>query len=119
MPAIIRVDRLTMDAKGIRELCHTREMADAAADWARTIANNVNRAAGSDVTNLAGQRSSRRMARAGGVGADPETVWGKVLAVDPGWHLIEYGTWSVEPRAPFRRGAEDSGVHYRDGGPDA
>lgn len=112
MAATITVDRIDVTKKGILELAHSQAMADAAAEWARTIARSVNGVA--DATNLRGKAPT--LASPAGVGADVESVFGKVNTYDPGWHFLEYGTYNQSPTAPFRIGVQRTGVRYVDGG---
>lgn len=38
-----------------------------------------------------------------------------VEVASPGWHLPEYGTSTIEPTAPIRRGVRLAGLDFREG----
>jgi len=113
MAADITLSRVEWDAAGLKGLADLPEMAEAAARWATTIAGNVNYSA--RATSLGGGGSSR-IAKGDGTGRDAEGVYGKVSALDPGWHLREYGSYNSAPTAPFRNGVQAGAVRFIAGG---
>lgn len=57
----------------------------------------------------------RRSVRARAARRTPTGYQAAVEVTSPGWHLPEYGTTSIEPTAPIRRGIPLAGLDFREG----
>lgn len=115
MSSEVTFSRITVTERGVDNLAHDASMRDAVERWAREIRGAIASQA-RPVTNLAKGSGAPVV---GPVLSDTESVYGTISPGDPGWAILEYGTWNVPAYAPMRAGVEASGARFVDRGPDA